>query len=243
MFIVAFAPGETGFQSFAQEAADDFWHPRAMRTSVARFSDLARRSWIWLRPPKPLNPSASLDGILEENPVGVRWHAASETNKLLAMMTPTKRRKIEHAKRSRRSVVGALYKRTRIDSEGRKTQRAEVRFDMAGCLRTPGGGSSRQILVVAGGGAIRTRLISAREAARLMGIPDDYSLPTNYNDAYHLLGDGVVLPAVEFIREKLLEPILSHRLSAPTERHETQQQHTDSNLRNPLAAGAASCLS
>ncbi len=27
-----------------------------------------------------------------------------------------------------------------------------------------------------------------------MGLADDYRLPANYNDAYHLLGDGVAAP-------------------------------------------------
>jgi DNA (cytosine-5)-methyltransferase 1 len=55
---------------------------------------------------------------------------------------------------------------------------------------------------------IRSRLLSPREAARLMGLPDDYVLPKNYNDAYHLAGDGVVVPVVRYLAEHLLEPIL-----------------------------------
>ena len=38
---------------------------------------------------------------------------------------------------------------------------------------------------------MRSRLLSPREAARLMGVPDNYPLPLSYNDAYHLFGDGV----------------------------------------------------
>jgi DNA (cytosine-5)-methyltransferase 1 len=87
-------------------------------------------------------------------------------------------------------------------------QRAEVRFDdVAGCLRTPGGGSSRQTLLVVHGDFVRSRLLSPREAARLMGLPDTYKLPGRYNDAYHLAGDGLVVPAVSFLSEHLLEPL------------------------------------
>ena len=32
-----------------------------------------------------------------------------------------------------------------------------------------------------------------------MGLPDDYILPDNYNEACHLTGDGVVVPAVRFL--------------------------------------------
>ena len=41
-----------------------------------------------------------------------------------------------------------------------------------------------------------------------MGLPDDYKLPTIYNDAYHLMGDGVVVPVVRHLAEHLLEPLL-----------------------------------
>lgn len=67
---------------------------------------------------------------------------------------------------------------------GMKAQRAEVWFDdMVGCLRTPPGGSSRQTILIAEGDKTRSRLISARETARLMGLPDSYFLPERYNDA------------------------------------------------------------
>ena len=70
--------------------------------------------------------------------------------------------------------VGAVFRRTRIE-DGQRRQRAEARFDgLAGCLRTPRGGSSRQILLVVEGGQVRTRLLTGREGARLMGLPDDY---------------------------------------------------------------------
>ena len=51
---------------------------------------------------------------------------------------------------------------------------AEIRSDgVAGCLRTPKGGSARQILLKVGFGEIKIRLLSPRECARLMGA-DDY---------------------------------------------------------------------
>ena len=108
-------------------------------------------------------------------------------------------------------MVGTVYKRTRRDETGRKVQRAEVRFDdIAGCLRTPAGGSSRQLVIFVEGRKVRSRLISSRETARLMGLPDDYALPDNYNEAYHLTGDGVVVPVVRFLAETLIEPVILH---------------------------------
>jgi DNA (cytosine-5)-methyltransferase 1 len=84
-----------------------------------------------------------------------------------------------------------------------------VRFDdVAGCLRTPAGGSSRQVILVVDGERVRSRLISARETARLMGLPDDYRLPPRYNQAYHLTGDGVSVDVVRHLARTLVEPLL-----------------------------------
>jgi DNA (cytosine-5)-methyltransferase 1 len=55
---------------------------------------------------------------------------------------------------------------------------------------------------------VRSRLISARETARLMGLDGDYKLPKNYNEAYHLTGDGVAVPVVRHLAEQLFEPLI-----------------------------------
>ena len=126
------------------------------------------------------------------------------------MMSRVNRAKLERARAANRTVVGAVYKRTRRDEHGRKVQRAEVRFDgLAGCLRTPAGGSSRQLVIVVRGDSVRSRLMSSRETARLMGLPDTYPLPANYNEAYHLTGDGVAVPVVRHLAANLLEPMLA----------------------------------
>src|SRR5690606_14698755 len=122
------------------------------------------------------------------------------TRKLLDMMSAVNRAKVSAAKKAGRCMVGTIYKRTRLDETGAKVQRAEIRFDnIAGCLRTPSGGSSRQVIMLVDGEEVRSRLISPREAARLMGLPDEYRLPENYNEAYHLAGDGVAVPVVRFL--------------------------------------------
>src|SRR5690606_7360487 len=122
-----------------------------------------------------------------------------ETNRLRSMMTPINRLKvdlaIEQAKKNGERVVGTIYRRMRYGE-----QRAEVRFDgVSGCLRTPSGGSSRQTIIVIDGDIVRSRLLSRREAARLMGLDDNYELPGNYTDAYQLMGDGVAVPVVKHI--------------------------------------------
>ena len=125
------------------------------------------------------------------------------------MMSAVNLKKVEAAKKDGKLHVGAIYKRTRLDEEGNKVQRAEVRFDdLAGCLRTSSGGSSRQSIIVVVGNKVTSRLISSRETARLMGLPESYILPTNYNEAYHLTGDGVVVPVVRYLAGSILEPVL-----------------------------------
>ncbi|MFT7137181.1 MAG: DNA (cytosine-5)-methyltransferase 1, partial [Akkermansiaceae bacterium] len=109
-------------------------------------------------------------------------------------------------------VVGTIYKRGRPDADGNVRQRAELRTDgLAGCLRTPAGGSSRQILLFIKGNRTRARLVSSREVARLMGLADSYRMPDTYNNAYRVAGDGVAVPVVRYLDHALFAPILARR--------------------------------
>lgn len=188
------------------------WHSRGLRTAYENIPAGQRRNWIWWSLPTPPTRNTCFADVIEDNPADVKWRTASETRTLLAMMSDVNRAKVDEARKAKRRMVGAIYKRTRFDENGCKVQRAEIRFDdVAGCLRTPAGGSSRQLILVVEGQNVRSRLISGRETARLMGLPDAYKLPQNYNEAYHLTGDGVVVPAVRHLAKNLFEPILSQR--------------------------------
>ena len=168
-----------------------------------------KRNWVWWNISKPAARNISFADLIEDVPTGVEWHAPSHTRYLLDLMSPINRKKVADAIKTGRRMVGGVYRRTRPDENGIKRQRAEVRFDdIAGCLRTPVGGSSRQTILVVEGKSVRSRLLSPREAARLMGLSDDYMLPARYNDAYHVCGDGVCVPVVRHIAEQLLEPLL-----------------------------------
>ena len=187
--------------------AVDHWHPPRLREAQALLPESSRARWLWFAPPVPPASNFALCDVLEDEPTDVRWHSAVETQVLLAMMSPINRAKVDMVVANKARAVGAIYKRTRFEN-GRKVQRAEVRFDMAGCLRTPGGGSSRQQILVAQDGEIRTRLMSARETARLMGLDEEYQLPSRYNEAYHLTGDGVAVPVVRYLASHIIEPFL-----------------------------------
>jgi DNA (cytosine-5)-methyltransferase 1 len=188
------------------------WRPRGLITAHGNLSSEIRRKWIWWSLPEPPKRNLQLTDIIEERPDSAPWHTPAQTERLLAMMSGVNLSKIEAARSQGRRIAGTVYKRTRLDANGLKAQRAEVRFDdVAGCLRTPAGGSSRQIVLLVDGGSVKSRLLSSRETARLMGLPDDYELPENYNEAYHLTGDGVVAPVVRHLSEHIFEPILSGR--------------------------------
>lgn len=185
------------------------FHPPALTRAAADLPKHLAERLIWWSVPPPNRRNATFADILEDAPDSVVWHSEEQTQRLLSLMTPLHRAKVEAARKSGRRMVGGLYRRTRRDAEGRKIQRAEVRFDdVAGCLRTPSGGSSRQTLLIVDDDGVRSRLISARETARLMGLDDSYKLPTRYNDAYHLTGDGVVVPVVRHLAAHLFEPLL-----------------------------------
>jgi DNA (cytosine-5)-methyltransferase 1 len=188
------------------------WHPAAMIKAV---DAEAKRDWIWWRLPKPAPRRQAFADLIEDNPIGVPPSSSDDPGELIAMMAPKHLAKVEAAKRAGRRMVGALSKRMRPapggeDVSGQRVQRAEVRFDdVAGCLRVPVGGSSRQTIMIVDGDKIRSRLLSSREAARLMGLPDSYKLPGHCNDAYALCGDGVVVPVVAFLERSIIAPILN----------------------------------
>lgn len=185
------------------------FHTSALCRAVASAPEAVRSDLLWWRLPLPRRRARTLLQVLETEPSGLSWHTPAETTRLISLMSPLHRAKLDAATRSGRPAVGSVYRRTRVDDAGRKMQRAEVRFDdVAGCLRTPAGGSSRQTIIVVDGDRVRSRLISARETARLMGLPDDYQLPENYTEAYHLTGDGVAVDVVRHLARHLFEPLI-----------------------------------
>lgn len=191
-------------QSLIADNPNPAWHAAALIKAYNRLPGKLKDKWLWWNPPAPNVHLKTLDDIIEKTPEGVEWHSREETTRLLEMMTDVNRQKVMLAQQTRRLKVGTIYRRMRNG-----VQRAEVRFDgIAGCLRTPKGGSSRQTVIVVNGADIRSRLLSSREAARLMGLDDSYILPERYNDAYRLAGDGVPVPVVAHLARHIFEPLL-----------------------------------
>jgi len=197
VFVVAAADGVEASTLWSSEP-EPRWTPPALRRAYENMPASLRARWRWWSVPKPDCPPPPLAGLIERG--GDGWNTPEQTRGLLRMMTPRNRAKL----RAGGQPVGFLYRRMRAG-----VQRAEVRFDgLAGCLRTPRGGSSRQTVVVVEDGAVRSRLLSPREAARLMGVPDSFALPERYNEAYQAMGDGVAVPVVRWLSHRLLIPLV-----------------------------------
>jgi DNA (cytosine-5)-methyltransferase 1 len=168
--------------------------------------------WIWWRAEKPPKRHTMLKDIIEQD---VRF----DKDDVLRLISERHKKILNQQD----TVYATGYRRTR---QGR--QQLELRFDgIAGCLRTPDGGSSRQFLIVKKKGEVHARLLAVREAARLMGAPDSFILPGTYNDGYRAMGDAVALPVVRFIGEKFLVKIAE----AAYGDFNPQDEQTDPSLR------------
>lgn len=182
------------------------FHSRAVREAAARLPDDLKARWIWWGAPSPPARNTDLAVVLEPDDA-VTWNPPERTDALLALMADSHREAVERRVKSGERAVGAVFRRMRGGD-----QRAEVRFDgVAGCLRTPRGGSSRQTLLVIENGQVRSRLVTPREGARLMGLPDSYLLPRSQTAGLQVIGDGVAVPAVRWLAQTLLEPLLDSK--------------------------------
>jgi DNA (cytosine-5)-methyltransferase 1 len=189
------------------DSPDPTFHPSNLRAAVEALPDTTHLAWVWWRLPQPTKRNADLASLLDRNPPEAMWRSAAATAKLIGQMAPLHRQRVEAALENPNWNAGAVFRRIRIENRQR-IQRAEIRYDgLAGCLRTPAGGSSKQLLLVTENGHVRLRALSAREAARLMGLDDNYRLPAAETSALKVVGDGVSVPVVRWLGEHLLAPL------------------------------------
>jgi len=117
-------------------------------------------------------------------------------------MSPRHREIAETMINGKHWSYGTVFRRVRNSKS-----MAELRVDgLAGCLRTPRGGSGRQILFKAGKGKCFARLLTPRECARLMGA-DDYLIQARSNQALFGFGDAVCVPVIRWIARNYLNPV------------------------------------
>jgi len=148
--------------------------------------------WIWWQTKEPLKRQTKLVDLLDLN-------LPYDKDSVLSLIPSHHRKKLALYP----DFITTGYRRIR-----NKKQCLELRFDgLAGCLRTPQGGSSKQFLVFKQNSELHARLLSPREAARIMGVPDTFNLPGTCNDAYKAMGDAVALPVASFVGKSFLMPL------------------------------------
>jgi DNA (cytosine-5)-methyltransferase 1 len=165
-------------------------------------------------PPLPKCPKRIAD-VLEDLPHNHQmWWSRKRCDYMLGQMSPRHTAQAQAMIHGSTTTYGTVFRRVR---NGRSM--AELRTDgIAGCLRTPRGGSGRQILLAAGKGRSAVRLLTPRECARLMGA-DDFVVKVPLNQALFGFGDAVCVPVIEWIGHNYLNPLWSEEYAQ--ERPET----------------------
>jgi DNA (cytosine-5)-methyltransferase 1 len=167
-----------------------FSHPD-INWRIRKLPDTPKGGWI-------------LEDILEDLPHDrPEWWNRARAQYLLNQMSARHRETAEKMIAGRSWSYGTVFRRIR---NGKSM--GELRTDgLAGCLRTPRGGSGRQILFKAGRGEYHVRLLTPRECARLMGA-DDFKITVPLNQALFGFGDAVCVPVVQWIARNYLNPII-----------------------------------
>jgi DNA (cytosine-5)-methyltransferase 1 len=170
---------------------------------------------LWKIRPLPHLPSRkmALKDVIEDLPeTSDFWWSSERTDYLIKQMSSKHRSQLYEMRETRKWSKGTVFRRVR---NGKSM--AELRIDgIAGCLRTPRGGSGRQILVIAGYGKVKVRLLTPRECARLMGA-DDFKITAPLNKALFGFGDAVCVPVIDWIAVNYLNPLLKEMRGAQCE--------------------------
>ncbi len=161
--------------------------------------------WFPMQLPPLPSRRRDLGRVLERLPVlSPEWWSVPRQAHMFRQMSSRHRALLRNMVKSPRVAFATVYKRVRPAG-----CRAEVRADgVAGCLRTPRGGSSKQFVIRAGRGTWRVRNMTAREYARLQGVPDTFKITVPYNRALFGFGDAVCVPVVEWIANHYLTRVV-----------------------------------
>jgi len=161
---------------------------------------------VWKIRQLPRLPGRNIEfnAIIEDLPDDSSyWWDDLRVKYLLNQMSEKHRDQLAIMKLGDKWAYGTVFRRVR-----KQRSMAELRNDgVAGCLRTPRGGSGRQILIKAGRGKVMARLLTPRECARLMGA-DEYMINAPLNKALFGFGDAVCVPVIEWIARNYLNPLI-----------------------------------
>jgi DNA (cytosine-5)-methyltransferase 1 len=155
-------------------------------------------------PPLPKGPEDLTKVVEELDPGDERWWDTARVRAFEESLRPLQAARLNVLRTHDRVSHRTAYRRTR-----NRVSVWEIRRDaIAGCLRTTGGGSSKQALVEAGNGQLRVRWMTPKEYARLMGAHDYHLQGSTPNQALFGFGDAVVVDVVRWIGTNYLVPIL-----------------------------------
>ncbi len=203
-----FVVGILGVHTMTQPQESEA-RPRGLVHFIQRHDDIR-----WNLRALPALPAHGrlLPDILDDPPEGdPQWWSMERAQYLLRQMSTRHAETAAAMMVAERWSYGTVFRRMRNGAS-----MAELRTDgIAGCLRTPKGGSGRQILFKAGHGRFFARLVTPREAARLMGA-DDYNITVSLNQALFGFGDAVCVPVVSWIAENYLNQVRRELLSGAT---------------------------
>lgn len=186
--------------------------PNGMRSIFDRFT--LPTGWATVRFDPPKQAQYELSHVIDLGD-DQEWWSVEETVRHYEMMEAPSKGRVDELLYKKTSAVGAAFRRTR-----RGKTRTEVRFDIAGCLRTPKGGSAKQIVVAISGGDLRMRWMSAREYARLQGAAD-FNITVPPLQAMYGFGDAVCVPAIEWIDRHVLTPVYDSHEKASVRSYDT----------------------
>lgn len=134
-----------------------------------------------------------------------RWWSPARVEAFRSSLSATQSLRLASLLGGRGVVWRTAYRRTRNGAAVWEMRRDGI----AGCLRTTGGGSSKQALVELSGGRVRVRWLTPLEYARLMGAGSYRLTGSTDNQARFGFGDAVVVDVVRWIGENYLIPTLS----------------------------------
>src|SRR3989344_5070213 len=176
--------------------------PKKILDYIAQNSNL---KWYFHKLPDLPSRQTDLNDIIDHD---AEWWSADRTLYLYTQTHKRQRKIIDQKKKASTYSYYTAFRRMRVrDGESRST--AELRMDgIAGCLRTPKGGSAKQIIVRVGRGHFDARLLNEKEVARLMGA-DEYRInpKMSSNQVLFGFGDAVCVPALEWIGKYYLNPL------------------------------------
>jgi DNA (cytosine-5)-methyltransferase 1 len=174
--------------------------PKALASFIFSHAEI---QWNIRKLPSLPFRTTSLEDILEDLPsYSSYWWNKERTEYLMGQMSEKHRNRLSQMRGMKKTSFGTIFRRVR---KGKSM--AELRTDaIAGCLRTPRGGSGRQILIQAGFGKVQARLLTPRECARLMGA-NEFSINVPLNQALFGFGDAVCVPVVTWIAFNYLNPL------------------------------------